>query len=272
MVSGAAGHDHGCSSHSLDGDMHEPMLSGAEPERHQLLAALQADDRQRWHPHLEPVQLRSGQVLCEAGDTPAHVHFPISAVISLVSMTHDGGSAELAVVGHDGVVGIAVFMGGNAMPGQAVVQAGGLALRLRTPTLKSLLQRAGPALAMLLRYTQALMTHVAQTVLCNRFHAIDQQLCRRLLLGLDRGGSDELVMTHEDTARLLGVRREGVTAAALGLQRAGVIRYHRGHIHVLDRGALERRACECYAAARSEYARLLPRPAALDGSIAMSCA
>jgi CRP-like cAMP-binding protein len=252
MVSGAAGHDHGCSNHSLDGDMHEPMLSGAEPERHQLLAALQADDRQRWHPHLEPVQLRSGQVLCEAGDTPAHVHFPISAVISLVSMTHDGGSAELAVVGHDGVVGIAVFMGGNAMPGQAVVQAGGL--------------------AMLLRYTQALMTHVAQTALCNRFHAIDQQLCRRLLLGLDRGGSDELVMTHEDTARLLGVRREGVTAAALGLQRAGVIRYHRGHIHVLDRGALERRACECYAAARSGYARLLPRPAALDGSIAMSCA
>ena len=234
--------------------MDDTTSLGAEPQRNNLLAALAPEDCERWFPHLQLVELAAGQVLCKAAETPAYVHFPVTALVSLMALTRDGDSAELAVVGHDGVVGIAAFMGGNAMPGEAVVQVGGLALRMRTQTLKSLLLRAGPALAMLLRYVQTLMTRLAQRALCNRYHPIDQQLCRRLLLGLDHCDSDELVMTHEGTARLLGVRREGVTAAALGLQRAGVIRYHRGHIHVLDRAALERRACGCYAARRNEHA------------------
>lgn len=227
------------------------------PRRNQLLDALPADERQRWWPHLQPVQLHAGQVLCEAGDRPRFVHFPTTAVVSLMSMTRDGGSAELALVGHDGVVGIAVFMGGDAMPSQAVVRSAGQAYRVPTAALKSLLADAGPSLGMLLRYTQALIAHVAQTALCNRYHSIDQQLSRRLLLGLDRAASDALDMTQEEAAGLLGVRREGVTAAALSLQRAGVIRYHRGRIQVLDRARLEQRACECYGAANREHARLL---------------
>lgn len=233
-----------------------PQSSG--PGRNQLLDALPDSERVRWSAYLEPVPLHAGQVLCDAGGTPSWVYFPTTAVVSLMTMTRDGGSAELAVVGRDGMVGIALIMGGNAMPSQAVVQAGGMAMRLHAHALKSLLQRAGPALAMLLRYAQALMTDVAQTALCNRYHSIDQQLCRRLLLGIDRSGSNELAMTHEAAGNLLGVRREGVTAAALKLQHAGVIRYHRGQIRVLDRSRLEQRACECYATARKEHERLLP--------------
>jgi CRP-like cAMP-binding protein len=185
------------------------------------------------------------------------VYFPTSAVVSLMSSTRDGGSAELAVVGHDGMIGIAVFMGGNAMPSAAVVQATGVALRLSASTLKSLLQRSVPTLQVLLRYAQALMAQVAQTALCNRYHSIDQQLSRRLLLGFDRSADDALSMTHEDAARLLGVRREGITAAAQRLQQGGVIRYWRGRIRVLDRARLEQRACECYASVANEQSRLL---------------
>ena len=236
------------------------------PGRNQILDALPAGELQRWAPHLEPVPLRAAQVLCEAGVAPAHVHFPTTCSVSLMSMTRDGDSAELALVGREGVVGIAVFMGGDAMPAQAVVRCAGQALRMRAPVLRSLLLDAGPALATLLRYTQTLIAHVAQTALCNRYHSIEQQLSRRLLLGLDHGSSDELVMTQEEAASLLGVRREGVTAAALRLQRSGLIRYRRGLIRVLDRGALEQRACECYAAATKQHARLLPaaRPRAAD--------
>jgi CRP-like cAMP-binding protein len=235
---------------------------GTEPGGNQLLGSLPLSELQRWLPHLEPVCLHAGQVLVESGSTPAFVHFPTTAVVSLMSMTRDGASAELAVVGREGVVGIALFMGGNAMPSQALVQASGRAFRLRAQALRSELQSAGPLLGMLLRYTQSMIAHVAQTALCNRYHSIDQQLCRRLLLGLDRSATDELAMTQEGAAGLLGVRREGVTAAALKLQHAGVIRYRRGHICVLDRERLEQRACECYAAAKKEYDRLLPMPMA----------
>jgi CRP-like cAMP-binding protein len=236
-----------------DSDCH-----GAEAGRNQLLGAMPDAELRRWLPHLELVHLRAGQVLSESGSAPVFVYFPTPAVVSLISTTRDGASAELAVVGHDGVVGIALFMGGNAMPCQALVHACGQAFRLRANLLKAELQRAGPVLGMLLRYTQAMIAHVAQTALCNRYHSIDQQLCRRLLLGLDRSATDELAMTHEGVANLLGVRREGVTAAALKLQRAGVIRYRRGHIRVLDRARLEQRACECYASAKKEHDRLLP--------------
>jgi CRP-like cAMP-binding protein len=225
----------------------------------QLLAAMPGADRPRWQPQLERVSLSAGQVLHEPGSTPAFVYFPSTAVISLMTMTRDGASAELAVVGHEGMVGVAVLMGGSAMFSQAVVQAAGQAYRLSALTLKAELQRPGPGLNTLLRYTQALMAHVAQTALCNRYHSIDQQLCRRLLLGLDRSQTDELAMTQEGVANLLGVRREGVTAAALKLQQAGVIRYRRGQICVLDRARLEQRACECYASAKKEHERLLPR-------------
>jgi CRP-like cAMP-binding protein len=240
--------------------MNNTLEKGCALGDNQVLSALPADERQRWGPYLEPVQLRSGQVLCEAGVMPLFVHFPTTAVVSLMSMTLDGDSAELALVGRDGVVGIAVFMGGDAMPAQAVVSCAGQALRMPTPVLKSLLQRAGPALGTLLCYTQALIAKVAQTALCNRYHSIEQQLSRRLLLGLDQTFSDELDMTQEQAAGLLGVRREGVTAAALRLQRSGLIRYQRGHIRVLDRLGLEQRACECYAAATQPQAWMLPRP------------
>jgi CRP-like cAMP-binding protein len=197
-------------------------------------------------------------VLCESGSAPAYVVFPTTAIVSLLYTTRDGATAEFAVVGNDGVVGISVIMGGNATPSRAVVQSAGRGYRLCARTAKSELRRAGPVLSVLLRYTQALIAQVAQTALCNRFHTIDQQLSRRLLLGLDRSVSDDLAMTHEVAASLLGVRREGVTGAALRLQQAGVIRYHRGHIAVLDRLRLEQHSCECYAAARKEYERLLP--------------
>lgn len=243
--------------------MNNHMAHDASSPPNQLLAELHAEEVQRWAPHLQWVRLCAGQVLCESGDTPDFVHFPTSAVVSLMSSTRDGGSAELAVVGHDGMIGIAVFMGGNAMPCAAVVQTGGLALRLRAPTLKSLLQRPVPTLQVLLRYAQALTAQVAQTALCNRYHTIDQQLSRRLLLGFDHSADDVLSMTHEDAARLLGVRREGISAAAQRLQQGGVIHYQRGRIRMLDRARLEQRACECYASVAKEHARLLPRREAL---------
>ena len=238
--------------------MSAPPRRIADPRQNQLLAALPDAEWQRWLPDLEPVDLPLGMVLCESGCAPAYAYFPTTAIVSLLYMTQHGASVEVAVVGNDGVVGLSLFMGGNATPSQALVQHAGQGYRLRAQVAKKEFNRAGPVLTMLLRYTQAMIAHVAQTAMCNRYHSIDQQMCRRLLLGLDRLPSDRLVMTQELLASLLGVRREGVTAAALKLQQAGVIRYRRGHIDVLDRQRLEQRTCECYAVARQEYRRLLP--------------
>ncbi len=229
-----------------------------DPRRNSLLAALPDTEFDRLRPALEPVELRMGQVLSESGCTPAYVYFPITAVVSLMYFTLDGASAETAVVGNDGMVGIALFMGGNATPSRAVVQVAGHAYRLPARAMKGEVERGSLVLHMLLRYVQALIAQTAQTAVCNRHHSIEQQFCRRLLLGLDRSTSDELMMTHERAANLLGVRREGVTAAAQKLQRRGVIRYNRGHIAVLDRKRLEQGSCECYAAAKREHDRLLP--------------
>jgi CRP-like cAMP-binding protein len=208
----------------------ERRTAVAAARQNHLLASLQPDAWARVMPHLELTELQVGQVICEPDRTPSFAVFPITAVVSLMVLTLDGATAEVAVVGNEGVVGVSLFMGGNVTPGQAVVQSSGLAWRLNAQVLKSEVNRAGPALHLLLRYTQSLMAQVAQTAACNRHHSIDQQLCRRLLLGLDRADSEELVMTQEAAAQMLGVRREGVTAAALKLQEAGVIRYRRGHI------------------------------------------
>ncbi len=240
------------SLHSLSGD----------PRQNQLLATLSDLEWHRWRPHLQLVDLSLGQVLCESGRNPPYVIFPTTAIVSLLYMTLNGASAEVAVVGNDGVVGLSLFMGGNATPSQAVVQSAGQGYRLRAQLVRNEMTRGGAVLHMLLRYTQAMIAQVAQTAVCNRYHSIDQQLARRLLLALDRLPTDELAMTQELAANLLGVRREGVTAAAHKLQRAGVIRYNRGHIVVLDRHRLEQCTCECYAVAKKEYDRLLPMPLA----------
>ncbi|MEO6974151.1 MAG: Crp/Fnr family transcriptional regulator [Rhodoferax sp.] len=232
------------------------------PRQNQLLAALPDADWDRWGPHLERVELAQGQVLYESGRTPTHVVFPTTAIVSVLCLTQEGGTAEVAVVGNDGVVGISLFMGSDTTPSRAVVQRAGLGYRLRVQAVRDEVSHGGPILTLMLRYTQARIEQVAQTAMCNRYHSIDQQLCRRLLMGLDRSPSDELAMTQELLASLLGVRREGVTAAALKLQQAGVIRYGRGHIDVLDRERLEQRACECYAMAKKEYNRLVPMPLA----------
>jgi CRP-like cAMP-binding protein len=199
-----------------------------------------------------------GEVLYESGVTLSHVYFPTTAIVSLLYVMEDGASAEIAVVGNEGIVGISLFMGGGSTPSRAVVQSAGLGLRLKARALKDEFNRAGPVLHLLLRYTQALITQMAQTAVCNRHHSLDQQLCRWLLLSLDRLQGDDLVMTQELIANMLGVRREGVTESALKLQTAGLIRYARGHITVLDRAGLELRTCECYAVVKKEYARLLP--------------
>ena len=234
----------------------------SDPRQNHLLAALPDTEWRRWQTDLEAVDMPRGMVLSESGSTPAHAYFPTTAIVSLLNMTEDGASSEIAVVGNEGVVGISLFMGGDATPSQAVVQSAGHGYRLRAQVVKNEVSRASPVLTMLLRYTQTMIAQVGQTAACNRYHSIDQQLCRRLLLGLDRLPSDELAMTQELLASLLGVRREGVTAAALKLQQAGVIRYSRGHIAVLDRRRLEQRTCECYKVAKKEYDRLLPIPLA----------
>ncbi|MBC7995800.1 MAG: Crp/Fnr family transcriptional regulator [Rhizobacter sp.] len=238
--------------------MNTPARSPCDPQQNHLLSALPPAEWARWGPQLERVDLTLGQVLSESGSTPTFVYFPVTAVVSLLYMTREGGSAEIAVIGNDGVVGISIFMGGNATPSRAVVQSAGQAYRLRAAVAMAEVGRGGPVLNVLLRYAQSLIAQVSQTAVCNRYHSIDQQLARRLLLGLDRSSSGELVMTQELAANLLGVRREGITAAAHKLQLAGVIRYRRGHIAVLDRKRLEQRTCECYAGARREYERLLP--------------
>jgi CRP-like cAMP-binding protein len=233
------------------------MANPPDPRTNRLLAALPASDWQRWLPQLEPVELPLGQVLYESGDTLSHVYFPTTAIVSLLYVTEGGTSAEIAVVGNEGLVGISLFMGGESTPSRAVVQSAGRGYRLAAQTIKEEVKSA-PILHLVLRYTQALITQMAQTAVCNRLHTLDQQLCRWLMLSLDRLSGSELVMTQELIANMLGVRRQGVTAAALKLQRAGLIRYARGHITVLDRPRLEQRTCECYAVVKKEYERLLP--------------
>ncbi len=234
------------------------MTTAPEPRKNQLLAALPAAEWERWLPQLEWVELPLGQVLYESGTTLSHVYFPLTAIISLLYVMENGASAEIAVVGNEGIVGISLFMGGESTPSRAVVQSAGHGFRLNAQTMKEEFNRAGPVLHLLLRYTQALITQMAQTAVCNRHHTLDQQLCRWLLLSLDRLQGNDLVMTQELIANMLGVRREGVTEAALKLQKVGLIRYTRGHISVLDRAGLERRTCECYAVVKNEYDRLLP--------------
>jgi len=234
------------------------MVSSAEPRKNHLLAALPEAEWQRWSPQLEAVDMPLGQVLYESGSTLSHVYFPTTAIVSLLYVMENGASAEIAVVGNEGLVGVSLFMGGETTPSRAVVQSAGQGVRLSARTLKDEFNRAGAVLHLLLRYTQALITQMAQTAVCNRHHSLDQQLCRWMLLSLDRLQGDELVMTQELIANMLGVRREGVTEAALKLQRAGLIRYARGRLSVLDRAGLEERTCECYAVVKKEYDRLLP--------------
>jgi CRP-like cAMP-binding protein len=229
-----------------------------DPRKNGLLAALPQPIRQRWLSQLELAEMRLGQVVYESGATLGHVYFPVSAIVSLLYVMENGASAEIAVVGHEGLVGISLFMGGGSTPSRAVVQSAGYGFRLKAETLKDEFDSSGPVLHLLLRYTQALITQMAQTAVCNRHHSLDQQLCRWLLLSLDRLQGDELVMTQELIANMLGVRREGVTESAVKLQHAGLIRYVRGHITVLNRAGLERRTCECYSVVKREYDRLLP--------------
>ncbi len=234
------------------------MTTPSDPRLNDLLAALPDAEWRRWEPLLERVDLRLGRVLYESGHTLDHVYFPTTAIISLLYVMEDGASAEIAVVGHEGLVGIALFMGGGSTPSRAVVQSAGAGWRLRASAMKEEFERAGPVMHVLLRYTQALITQMSQTAVCNRHHRLDQQLCRWLLLSLDRLQGNELVMTQELIGNMLGVRREGVTEAALRLQKRGLIRYARGHITVLDRPGLEALTCECYAVVKKEYERLLP--------------
>jgi CRP-like cAMP-binding protein len=232
-------------------------MSVDDPRTNHLLAALPAAEWARWLPQLQLADLALGQVLYESGGVQSHVYFPTSAIVSLLYVMESGASAEIAVVGNEGIVGVSLFMGGESTPSRAVVQSAGKGYRLTSQTIKEEFNRA-PVLHLLLRYTQALITQMAQTAVCNRHHSLDQQLCRWLLLSMDRLRGDELVMTQELIANMLGVRREGVTEAAGKLQKAGLVRYTRGRITVLDREGLEKRSCECYEVVKKEYDRLLP--------------
>ena len=233
-----------------------------DPIENRLLAALPETEWLSWRSQMERVEMPLGQVIYESGSTLSHVYFPTTAIVSLLYVMQNGASAEIAVVGNEGIVGISLFMGGDSTPSRAVVQSAGRGLRLKAEIMKDSFNGSGPVLHLLLRYTQALITQMAQTAVCNRHHSLDQQLCRWLLLSLDRLRSNELVMTQELIANMLGVRREGVTEGALKLQQLGLIRYVRGHITVLDRAGLETRSCECYSVVKKEYDRLLPQQTA----------
>ncbi|MFT7266430.1 MAG: CRP-like cAMP-binding protein [Halioglobus sp.] len=233
------------------------------PRQNHLLDALPAAERERLFPHLELVPMPLGDAVCEPGMVMHHAYFPTTSIISLLYVMEDGASAEIAVVGNEGIVGVSLFMGGETTTSRAVVQSAGHAYRLKAQLLKDTFLLAGPMQRLLLRYTQALLTQMSQTAVCNRHHLLDEQLCRWLLLSLDRLPSNELVMTQELIADMLGVRREGVTEAAGELQRAGLIDYSRGRISVLDRPGLEARACECYQVVKTEFDRLLPEIHAL---------
>ncbi len=227
------------------------------PHDNHLLASLGAEEQKRIFPHLHLVEMPLGKVLYESGDTLRHVYFPIDCIVSLLYVLENGASAEISVVGNEGLIGIALFMGGETTPSRAIVQSAGNAYRLDGQLLKDEFHRSSEVQLLLLRYTQSLITQMAQTAVCNRHHSLDQQLCRWLLLSLDRLSTSQLTMTQELIANMLGVRREGVTAAAGKLQKLGVISYHRGEITVLDRPKLESLCCECYAVVKKESDRLL---------------
>ena len=234
------------------------MSETPSPQQNHLLAALPADVQDRLFPNLELLPLLLGRVLYESGDALHHVYFPTDSIVSLLYMMENGASAEISVVGNDGLVGIALFMGGESTPSRAIVQSAGSAYRLVAQRLKDEFERNGELLHLLLRYTQSLITQMSQTAVCNRHHSVDQQLCRWLLLSLDRLPSNRLTMTQELISNMLGVRREGVTEAAGKLQAARLIDYKRGKITVLDRVGLENKVCECYAVVKAETDRLLP--------------
>ena len=239
------------------------MSVPSDLRHNRLLRALPAAEWVRWEPQLEWVDLELGQVLYESDRTLSHVYFPTDTIVSMLYVMQNGASAEIAVVGFEGLVGISLFMGGGSTPSRAVVQSAGRGCRAPAAFVQHEFNSSPPVMHLLLRYTQALITQMSQTAVCNRHHSLDQQLCRWLLLSLDRLPGDELVMTQELIANMLGVRREGVTEAALKLQQAGLIRYARGRITVLDRRALEIRTCECYAVVKREYDRLLPATVAV---------
>lgn len=236
------------------------MPDSPRPQQNRLLAALPVESQQRLFNHLELVLLPLGRVMYESGETMRYVYFPTDSIISLLYVMENGASAEISVVGNDGLVGIALFMGGESTASRAIVQSAGYAYRLLAPRLKDEFNRHGELLVLMLRYTQSLITQMAQTAVCNRHHSIDQQLCRWLLLTLDRLSSNQIIMTQELIANMLGVRREGVTEAARKLQKLGVIEYRRGHIRVLDRDRLEQLSCECYAVVKKETDRLMSYP------------
>jgi CRP-like cAMP-binding protein len=233
------------------------VLSATSPEQNHLLTILPAEVKQRLFPHLELVQLSLGESMYESGDAMRYVYFPTNSIVSLLYVMESGASAEISVVGNEGILGIALFMGGESTPNRAIVQSAGSAYRLQGYRLKEEFSRNEELHNLLLRYTQSLMTQMAQTAVCNRHHTIEQQLCRWLLLSMDRLPTNELTMTQELIANMLGVRREGVTEAAGKLQRQGVIEYHRGKITVVDRIKLEKLSCECYKVVKRESDRLL---------------
>jgi CRP-like cAMP-binding protein len=228
--------------------------------RNGLLASISEEEHRRWIPFMVPIKMPLGLVLYESGDVLEHVYFPTTAIVSLLYVMRCGASAEIAVIGNEGLVGISLFMGGNSTPNRAVVQNAGWGFRLPAKIMQNEFVRGGEVQRVFLRYTQALLTQTAQTAACNRHHTIDQQLSRFLLLSLDRLEGDMLIMTQELIASMLGVRREGITEAALKLQSAGLIRYARGKINILNRSALEKRSCECYSVVKKEYDRLLCNP------------
>lgn len=234
------------------------MFSTPHPRQNHLLDALLKSEYDRLFPDLEYVKLSLGDVLYESGELLKYVYFPVDCIISMLYVLESGASAEIAVIGNEGILGISLFMGGQTTTGRAVVQSDGYGYRLKAQLLKNEFDRAGPVMRLLLRYTQALIAQMTQTAVCNRHHTIDQQLCRWLLLSLDRLNSNEIVMTQELIANMLGVRREGVAEAAGNLQRAGLIEYQRGHIKVLDRSGVEHRVCECYEVVKTEFERLIP--------------
>ncbi len=226
--------------------------------RNHIFEAMPTNEWERLLPLIETIELPLGKVLYEPGTKMSHVIFPSSAIVSLLYALENGSSAEIAVVGNEGVVGISIFMGGESTSSRAVVQSAGVGYKIKSSMLLDEFNRGGPIMHLLLRYTQALITQMSQTAVCNRHHSLDQQLCRWLLLSADRLTGNELIMTQELIANMLGVRREGVTEAALKIQKAGLIQYARGHITILDRHGLERRTCECYQVVKTEYDRLLP--------------
>ena len=241
-------------------------MAEPNPRENHVLAALPPEEAERVFPHLKLVKMPLGMSVYESGDVQRFIYFPTDSIVSLLYVLADGSSAEIAVVGNEGAVGVSLFMGGETTPSRAVVQSEGFAFRLTRRALKNEFERHGHMLQLLLRYTQSLITQMAQTAVCNRHHSVDQQLCRWLLLSLDRLPGHSLHMTQELIANMLGVRREGVTTAAGKLQKLGVIRYSRGRITVIDRPKLEGLSCECYAVVKKETDRLLPYHAVLEGA------